>query len=108
MLVVLSLPGDGDFPRSIDAGSHAGGGGSLRFTDAALASGKGRLSQLFLRRLLDDGERRPTELLDTFLKPKVLWVMLNRSKCFKRVVFLARSSWVEEEELSEDEALPRR
>ncbi|CAN7015933.1 unnamed protein product [Brassica rapa subsp. trilocularis] len=38
-------PGDGGYSRSIIAGPDAGeGGGFLNFTDAALASGKRRLS----------------------------------------------------------------
>ena len=46
-------PGDGGYPRSIIAGPYAGEGESfLSFTDAALASGKRRLSQFLLRRFL--------------------------------------------------------
>ncbi|KAH0930592.1 hypothetical protein HID58_016319, partial [Brassica napus] len=45
--------GDGGYPRSIIAGLVAGKGrGFLSSTDAVLASGKRRLSQLLLRRLL--------------------------------------------------------
>ncbi|CAN6919059.1 unnamed protein product [Brassica oleracea] len=44
-------PGDGGYPRSIIAGLYAGEGESfLSFTNAALASGKRRLSQFLLRR----------------------------------------------------------
>ncbi|KAF3561875.1 hypothetical protein DY000_02019806 [Brassica cretica] len=44
--------GDGSYPRSIVAGLYAGGGGFLRSTVAALVSGKRRLIQLCLHRLL--------------------------------------------------------
>ncbi|KAF2538526.1 hypothetical protein F2Q68_00020174 [Brassica cretica] len=46
------FPGDGGYPRSIVTVLNAGGGGFLRSTVAALASEKGRLIQLCLRRLL--------------------------------------------------------
>lgn len=62
-------PGDGGFPRSIDAGPHAEGGGFLRSTVTALVSEKERLSQFLLRRLLDYGERRLTKFLDAVWKP---------------------------------------
>ena len=46
------FPGDGGYPRSIVAGLYAGGGAFLRSIVDALASGKERLIQLRLRRLL--------------------------------------------------------
>ncbi|CAN7120780.1 unnamed protein product [Brassica rapa subsp. narinosa] len=63
-------PGDGGYPRSIIAGLVAGeDGGFLSLTNAALVSGKRRLSQLFLRRFFGHGEWRLTKLRPAVLEP---------------------------------------
>ena len=50
--VQVLAPGDGGYSRSVVVGFFSGGGGLLRSTVADSSSGKGRLTQLRLRRLL--------------------------------------------------------